>query len=57
MGKASSGMGVGIGKISKIKAARPIGANLLPLPPHDIERVGWTKADGTQLPYLFFVTA
>jgi hypothetical protein len=57
MGKANLGMSVGVGKISKIKAARPTGANLLPSPPHDIERVGWTKADGTQLPHRLFGTA
>jgi hypothetical protein len=56
MGRANSGMGVGVGKISKIKAARPTGANLLPLPPHDIKRVGRAKADGT-LPDILFGTA
>jgi hypothetical protein len=56
MGKAYSGMCVGVGKISKIKAARPTGANLLPSPPHDIERVGRAKGDGTQLPHLLFGT-
>jgi hypothetical protein len=36
MGKANSGMCVGIGKISKIKAAKPTGAKLLPSPPHGL---------------------
>jgi hypothetical protein len=57
MGKANSGMSVGVGKIAKIKTARPTAANLLPSPPHDIERVGWAKALGTQLPHLLIVTA
>jgi hypothetical protein len=44
MGKANSGMGVGIGKNPKIKAARPTGANLLPSPPH-----GLSALDGRRL--------
>ena len=56
MGKANSGMDVGVGRLCEIKAVKPTISKLVALTATKFERAGWTKALGTQ-PHLLALTA